>query len=139
MEDALGVVLQLGLAGFEALVGVGGRGAPSTSRSGTSRCQRRSRSRLCSSRPAPPCDEILLLTDPERGPDLTPIFTPKPGTGHAEPGPSARRSGGRSGRVREEIGPQGRRLGRAELKVVTGLDPETELQAACSTRPMAGR
>ena len=23
----------------------------------------------------------------------------------------------------------------AELKVVTGLDPETELQVACSTRP----
>jgi cell volume regulation protein A len=26
-------------------------------------------------------DEILALTDSERGPDLTPIFTPKPGTG----------------------------------------------------------
>jgi cell volume regulation protein A len=30
-------------------------------------------------------DEILALTDPERGPDLAPIFTPKPGTGHADP------------------------------------------------------
>jgi Trk K+ transport system NAD-binding subunit len=26
-------------------------------------------------------DEILALTDPERGPDLSPTFTPKPGTG----------------------------------------------------------
>jgi Trk K+ transport system NAD-binding subunit len=26
-------------------------------------------------------DEILALTDPERGPDLTPIFTARPGTG----------------------------------------------------------
>jgi cell volume regulation protein A len=25
-------------------------------------------------------DELLALTDPERGPDLTPIFTAKPGT-----------------------------------------------------------
>jgi cell volume regulation protein A len=33
-------------------------------------------------------DEILALTDPERGPDLTPIFTPKPGTGHADPAPA---------------------------------------------------
>jgi Trk K+ transport system NAD-binding subunit len=29
-----------------------------------------------------PGDEILALTDPERGPNLTPIFS-KPGTGHA--------------------------------------------------------
>jgi Trk K+ transport system NAD-binding subunit len=33
-------------------------------------------------------DEILALTDPERGPDLAPIFTPKPGTGHAGPAPA---------------------------------------------------
>ena len=33
-------------------------------------------------------DEILALTDPERGPDLTPIFTPKPGTGHAGSAPA---------------------------------------------------
>jgi cell volume regulation protein A len=33
-------------------------------------------------------DEILALTDPERGPDLTPIFTPMPGTGHAGPAPT---------------------------------------------------
>jgi potassium/hydrogen antiporter len=33
-------------------------------------------------------DEILALTDPERGPDLTPIFTPIPGTGHAGPPPT---------------------------------------------------
>jgi hypothetical protein len=32
--------------------------------------------------------EILALTDPERGPDLTPIFTPKPDTGHADPAPA---------------------------------------------------
>ena len=32
-------------------------------------------------------NEILALTDPERGSDLTPIFTPKPGTGHAGPAP----------------------------------------------------
>jgi hypothetical protein len=30
-------------------------------------------------------DEILTLTDPERGPDLTPIFTARPGTGGAQP------------------------------------------------------
>jgi potassium/hydrogen antiporter len=30
-------------------------------------------------------DEILALTDPERGPDLTPIFTARPGTGGAQP------------------------------------------------------
>src|SRR5215213_1092305 len=33
-------------------------------------------------------DEILALTDPERGPDLAPIFTPRPGTGHAGPAPT---------------------------------------------------
>jgi potassium/hydrogen antiporter len=33
-------------------------------------------------------DEILALTDPERGPDLTPIFTARPGTGHADPAPA---------------------------------------------------
>lgn len=33
-------------------------------------------------------DEILALTDPERGPDLTPIFTPKPDTGHTDPAPA---------------------------------------------------
>jgi len=33
-------------------------------------------------------DEILALTDPERGPDLTPIFAPIPGTGHAGPAPT---------------------------------------------------
>jgi potassium/hydrogen antiporter len=33
-------------------------------------------------------DEILALTDPERGPDLTPVFTPMPGTGHAGPAPT---------------------------------------------------
>ena len=32
-------------------------------------------------------DEILALTDPERGPDLTPIFTARPGTGGADPTP----------------------------------------------------
>ena len=30
-------------------------------------------------------DEILALTDPERGPDLAPIFTPRPDTGAAIP------------------------------------------------------
>jgi potassium/hydrogen antiporter len=33
-------------------------------------------------------DEILALTDPERGPDLSPIFTSKPGTDHAGPAPT---------------------------------------------------
>jgi potassium/hydrogen antiporter len=32
-------------------------------------------------------DEILALTDPERAPDLTPIFS-KPGSGHAGPAPA---------------------------------------------------
>jgi cell volume regulation protein A len=30
-------------------------------------------------------DEILALTDPERGPDLTPIFTTRPESGTADP------------------------------------------------------
>jgi Trk K+ transport system NAD-binding subunit len=33
-------------------------------------------------------DEILALTDPERGPDLTPIFTPKPGTSDPDSTPA---------------------------------------------------
>jgi cell volume regulation protein A len=33
-------------------------------------------------------DEILALTDPQRGPDLTPIFAAGPGTGHADPTPA---------------------------------------------------
>jgi cell volume regulation protein A len=33
-------------------------------------------------------DEILALTDPERGPDLSPIFTAKPGTDHTGPAPT---------------------------------------------------
>jgi cell volume regulation protein A len=33
-------------------------------------------------------DEILALTDPERGPDLAPIFTAKPGTADAGPAPA---------------------------------------------------
>src|SRR5215218_10083938 len=33
-------------------------------------------------------DEILALTDPERGPDLAPIFTPMPGSGHPGPTPT---------------------------------------------------
>jgi potassium/hydrogen antiporter len=32
-------------------------------------------------------DEILALTDRERGPDLSPIFS-KPGSGHAGPAPA---------------------------------------------------
>jgi Trk K+ transport system NAD-binding subunit len=32
-------------------------------------------------------DEILALTDPERGPDLTPIFTARPDTGEGDPAP----------------------------------------------------
>jgi potassium/hydrogen antiporter len=33
-------------------------------------------------------DEILALTDPERGPDLAPIFTAGPGTGDADSAPA---------------------------------------------------
>jgi hypothetical protein len=36
----------------------------------------------------PAGDEILAVTDPECGPDLTPIFTPKPDTGHTDPAPA---------------------------------------------------
>jgi Trk K+ transport system NAD-binding subunit len=33
-------------------------------------------------------DEILALTDPERGPDLTPIFTAETGTRDADSAPA---------------------------------------------------